>query len=247
MHQVDPARRDVDPRTDIKSLLVTQWLEREKKEHLVLPTEDKTVLPYQDLREAHAMFVLDCESTMNFEHAKASQDMAFQGQQAAQDCEEAIEEEDVVLDVSDEAIANAFAQAKPQQSRYGNTVMGPRGSIPEHPQVASFNWFCSVWKRANGGAYKKTIKLRKWMPFAKCTECATFRSKRMATEDKEERAKLKARQREHLQRVKRERVSYMVRQRLAIKYPERYLSLIIDGADSSPYQVPHMAVTLLPR
>ena len=24
-------------------------------------------------------------------------------------------------------------------------------------------------------------------------------------------------------------------------YPERYLSLIIDGADSSPYMVPHLA------
>ena len=86
------------------------------------------------------MFVLDCESTMSFEHAKASQDMAFQGQQAAQDCEEAIEDEDVVLDVRDKAIANAFAQTKPRQSR--NTVMGPRGSIPSTHR----------WLRSTGSA-----------------------------------------------------------------------------------------------
>ena len=52
---------------------------------------------------------------------------------------------------------------------------------------------------------------------------------------------LKSLQREHLTRVKRERLSYVTRQQLAIKYPDHYLSLIIDGADSSNCTLPHLA------
>ena len=209
-----------------------------------MPSEEKTVLPYQDMREAHAMFVLDCEDSLKFEHATESMEQAFKGGQAAQDIEEAIIDEDLVLSAGDAVMANAFSQAKPKHSRYGNAVMGPRGkpnSIPEHKDIASFTWFCRIWKRHADGVYKKTIKLRKWMPFAKCDNCSVYRSSMATTDDKNARAKLKAKQRKHLEHVKRERLSYIIRQRLAMKYPERYLSLIIDGADASPYQVPHMA------
>ena len=50
-----------------------------------------------------------------------------------------------------------------------------------------------------------------------------------------------ATQRTHLERVRRERRSYVIRQKLARSNPDKFLSLIIDGADSSPYMVPHMA------
>jgi hypothetical protein len=134
-----------------------------------------------------------------------------------------------------------MALAKPMQSRYGNIVMGQRSALPEAFEIASLTFFKEVWRTTEDQFYKKTCKLRKWMPFAKCDTCASFRLAMANTCDPKEKARLKALQCEHLERVKRERLSYLVRQRLSIMYPERYLSLIIDGADSSNCTLPHLA------
>jgi hypothetical protein len=119
--------------------------------------------------------------------------------------------------------------------------MGPKTAVPEAPEIASFSHFNAVWNNAEDKRYKKCIKLRKWMPFAKCDTCANHRQGMAATKCPAEKGRLKALQSEHLERVKRERLSYLVRQRLSIMYPERYLSLIIDGADSSGMALPHLA------
>ena len=68
-----------------------------------------------------------------------------------------------------------------------------------------------------------------------------FREDKIATHCPQIRAELLAKQRLHLERVRRERQSYYVKKQLAERHPERYLSLIIDGADSNTYQVPHFA------
>ena len=45
---------------------------------------------------------------------------------------------------------------------------------------------------------------------------------------------------EHLDLVRRERSGYLLRQRLARMQPHRYLSLIIDGADGTKFEQPHL-------
>ena len=49
-------------------------------------------------------------------------------------------------------------------------------------------------------------------------------------------SKEKTDQRIHLERVKRERLSYVLRQRFAVRvlYPTKYLNLIIEGASCRP-------------
>jgi len=60
-----------------------------------------------------------------------------------------------------------------------------------------------------------------------------------ATSCPREKARLKAVQLIHLERVKRERLSYMKRQRLARLHPKQYTSIMIDGADTSDFMLPH--------
>ena len=121
--------------------------------------------------------------------------------------------------------------------------MGPKGMAPEASSIASLTWFLSVWNKetnTKGQLYCKLCRIRKWMPFAKCDTCTAHREKMAATCCSKEKAHLKADQRIHLERVKRERLSYVMRQRLAVLYPTQYLSLIIDGADTSDFMLPHL-------
>ena len=70
------------------------------------------------------------------------------------------------------------------------------------------------------------------MPCAKCHTCAVHREQMSATSCPREKARLKAVQLIHLERAKRERLSCVMRQRLARLYPhaQQYTSMIIDGA-----------------
>ena len=79
------------------------------------------------------------------------------------------------------------------------------------------------------------------MPCAKCHTCAVHHQLMSATSCPREKARLKAVQLIHLERVKRERLSYVMRQRLARLYPKQYTSMIIDGADTSDFMLPHLA------
>ena len=237
-HDIAPEMNYLHQRVSSKEELVVQWLENQRKEHLVLPTEHATVLPYQDKREAHAMFVLDTELQLGVPFQEASRDLVFALNTAADDVNAAD------LNERDMESANRFAQALPQHSRYGNESLGPRGDVPEAAPIASLSYFGWVWNHAKdseGRALKNCLKIRKWIPFATCTTCSTYKKEKKDTECPVERKRLKALQREHLERVKRERVSYLMRQKLSILYPARYLSLIIDGADASRYMVPHLA------
>ena len=236
----NPIRKVFQQRLALKAKYVTDWLDKQREEHLVMPNEDATVLPYVDRREAHALFVVDTERLLQFEHADKSRDLCFSSCLAMADLDDSVDEG--VLD--EEAIlrVNALAQARPAMSRYGNICLGLRTELPVHKDVASATWFRHVWEKfedCNGKRYKETAKIRKWMPFAKCDQCSVHRERMSKTRDPAERKKLKAIQALHLERVRRERLSYAVRQRLSHSDPDRYLSVIIDGADSSPYMIPH--------
>ena len=237
-----PEGRQQEERLATKTRLVQDWLKQQQAEHLIMPNEATTVLPYMDKRQAHSTFVLDTERLLRFEHVDQSVDLVYSNGLAVDDILAPLAEERVMeRNDASEALANQLAAAKPQHSRYGNIVMGAKGTVPECNEIASFSFFNSVWNNSEEKHYKKTIKLRKWMPFAKCDTCANHRLAMANTACPEEKARLRALQKEHLERVKRERLSYLVRQRLSIMYPARFISLIIDGADSSTMQIPHLS------
>ena len=241
LFEVNPTRRSVAPRPDPKTTSVIHWLEQQRREHLVMPNETYTVLSYVDRRQAHTMYALDMERLHACEYAQESADVSFDGFGALDDLDDAPGH---YLDPEQEEKVLELASRSRARSRYGNEVMGPRGRLPEHPSIASFSWFNCVWKKYPGpdgktGYYDDHVKIRKWMPFAKCNACAEYREAVAATSCLTKKKTLQAAHALHIARVKRERRSYMVRRKLAEMYPHRFLSIIIDGADSTPYELPH--------
>lgn len=101
-----------------------------------------------------------------------------------------------------------------------------------------YSSFVGVWR-----ASSKTIKIRKYLRFAKCSECVRFREERAETRGDNARAELNARVRKHHLEVKAEREAYYQRRQLARQSPSRYLSMIIDGADQSRFHLPHLKET----
>lgn len=238
--QPAPVRRQEEDRMSAKTKYITDWLDGQKEEHLIMPNETTTILPYITKRQAHATFALDLERKLLFKHAAESVDLVYRIGCVLDDIESPAAAESQSNPDAEQA-ANALASTPHKLCRYGNIVMGLRSALPECPWVATISFFGNVWNNTKDKLYKKTVKLRKWMPFAKCDTCAQHRLLMAGTRCPDEHGKLKALQAEHLRRVKRERESYQLRQQLAILHPADYLSIIIDGADSSTYQLPHLA------
>ena len=83
------------------------------------------------------------------------------------------------------------------------------------------------------------VKLREVSRFAKCNECTRIRDlmrKNTSLKDNDALLDLK---KKHNDVVIAERAVYYAKQQLAIHNPERYLSIIIDGADQSAYGLPY--------
>ena len=122
--------------------------------------------------------------------------------------------------------------------RYGNHLLGARGSLPEHPDIPSYSHFLKTWRRE---ASLENIVVRKWMPFAKCTQCAVFRELEAShfKRDKKVRAEAYRTHKLHLEDMKLERLHYYSNRLRGELDPDVYLSLIIDGADQSGHQLPH--------
>lgn len=79
------------------------------------------------------------------------------------------------------------------------------------------------------------------MPFAKCTECVSYRKtlargKKSSLNDKRV---ARENHKEHLRQIRLERRHYYSNRMRAILQPKTYVSLIVDGADQSKHKVPH--------
>ena len=87
----------------------------------------------------------------------------------------------------------------------------------------------------------RDVVVRKWMPFAKCTQCTRFRELETSHKkrDRADRDEAHAKQRRHLEDIKLERRHYHSNRLRAILDPQTYLSLIIDGADQGKHLLPH--------
>jgi len=84
------------------------------------------------------------------------------------------------------------------------------------------------------------IKVCKVHRFTKCEEGETLRDA-LARAGTDERATvgLRARRREHVNMVKKERREYQKKTERATLYPDKYCSLIVDGADQTAFGLPH--------
>jgi hypothetical protein len=97
--------------------------------------------------------------------------------------------------------------------------------------------FYSVWQ-------DKTNRLdnyccRRFIPFAKCDVCVEFRKREALESCAMAREKLHELQALHIQDIKNERSVYMGNVGRAVMRPDKYLSMIIDGADQADFALPH--------
>jgi hypothetical protein len=99
--------------------------------------------------------------------------------------------------------------------------------------LASESLFNMVWK-----SRFRHIKLRKSSRFSKCDTCVRLRGflhDPCHQHDKEGIKSAKEELAEHLNDIKTERAEYHRKRREAVKEPNKYLSIILDGADQGSY------------
>ncbi len=111
-----------------------------------------------------------------------------------------------------------------------------------HPENAFLSrrvsqaYFYSIWKQ---GA--PDIKIRKIHRFTKCTDCEFYRAEMArAGLDLQKCERLKSAKSAHVKYVMQERLEYASKRDRARRSPEKFCSLIVDGADQSAYGLPHL-------
>lgn len=99
----------------------------------------------------------------------------------------------------------------------------------------TFSYFCQVWKN-----WCPHIKTHRNHGFTVCTRCELLRRKMSDhLDDGKMLSMLRDQLSSHLHMAKLERQGYQTRRELAIRYPDKYCSIIIDGADQKSYGLPH--------
>jgi hypothetical protein len=106
----------------------------------------------------------------------------------------------------------------------------------ERPNGAKVVYFKATWR---DDPQLDHIRIRRYLRFAKCDECTDNLEASHKTHDRAERKVILSRHRIHLQFVKLERDSYYQRRTMARQLPGEYMSLIIDGSDTSWYHFPY--------
>lgn len=102
-------------------------------------------------------------------------------------------------------------------------------------QVPTYSYFTAIWKTKCSN-----VKVRKSSRFSICSTCERLRSSLeraitdgLSTED------LKREKFSHNRFIERERLEYRNKCEEASLNPEKYISLVIDGADQSKFSLPH--------
>jgi hypothetical protein len=97
-------------------------------------------------------------------------------------------------------------------------------------------YFFKLWREDPKCSH---IKVRRHLRFAKCATCVALRERRAKTRDPQDLEDLNKEVREHHNMVKEERAAYYLRRLQAVQQPQKYMSVIIDGADQSRFHLPH--------
>ena len=108
----------------------------------------------------------------------------------------------------------------------------------DNDQRVSKSYFLKTWRTSR---FTKHIRLRKHLRFTKCDTCVELRERKSRTMDRTKLERVRQEEFEHYQFVKAERGGYYKRRLFTCKYPDRALSLIIDGADWYNYAIPYFA------
>ena len=140
-----------------------------------------------------------------------------------------------------EAVAMEKSKSKKDQTiyRYGNKFLGAlEDSRPLHPDIACKSYFNKVWR--NDESARKLVP-RAWMPFANCTICVAHRGRLASSTTAEERAQLYGDIEKHITEVRAEKGHYYDNRQRGRTEPKTYMSVIVDGADCTNHELPHVA------
>ena len=226
-----------------KELGVIEWFKGAKKAYLCLPTDDITVLPFSTTSATHASFVYDMELQNNPEIAKrtlfamefACGDVDLDEGGQNEDADPRQDLNDQFDRAGDDEPMNGPVASTRKKYRYGNALLGEKGTIPEDSDIACYTYFCKTWRKFEDCA--KCI-IRKWIPFTKC-DCCTKSRQELKTRDADKRARIMAEVTKHILFVRRERRYYYGNRIRGRRDKDNYLSMIIDGADQSDHCMPH--------
>lgn len=239
-----------------KAVSARNWLMSQGKLALLDPTKDVSILPYRTAQSTHAFYIFLHEYEAGKEwvpDALQAWKLADEGCQQEQDhtendlahscdvelgvLQEQSWEDDLDPVEQEEAAAREKALNKKVKYRYGNKSCGVvDASKPEDPELASYSHFCNVWREDE---HLRKIICREYLPFAKCNFCIRQRqnAERLRTEDE---IKIHHEQlKDHLAEVRREKMAYYSNRARARRTPDNIMSMIIDGADQSKYDLPH--------
>ena len=111
---------------------------------------------------------------------------------------------------------------------------------PSDVKVPSKSYFYSTWKK-----YCRNIKVRKLGRFAKCSTCEHLRKSihdALCRKDFKTVHELRSQKTEHNEFIARERREYKKKRDYARLQPNKYLSIIVDGADQSAFGLPHFMI-----
>lgn len=123
-----------------------------------------------------------------------------------------------------------------------------RGEVYEHfksdftqlhnPNPPSSTYFFQVWNK-----FCAHVKVRKISRFAKCARCEQLRNAlQEAVQKGMDTSSLKEQKRSHRLLIEMERREYKKKREQAMLHPDRYCSIIMDGADQSAFGLPHFMV-----
>lgn len=208
------------------------WLRVLTELATVLPNSSKNlkILPYRTTKTVHAIYVREMEVQRNchWMHEEGAQYDAIGGSK---------------WDSGPLALQNIPPPGQniplPEKNyRYGNDLLGLKGTLPEEKGIACFTYFMEVWY---ADPIAGLARCRAFMPFAKCDKCVTFRAQDLECTDQLEKKQLRTLQATHLREVTVERSAYYRNRLRGITDPEDYLSMIIDGANQAQHAVPHSA------
>ena len=220
---VNPERKRQEPKTATKAKMIKDWLLAEGRMSCIMPNATNTVLHYRTILQTHQAFILSQEQDAKVEWADRASTAIFK---------DLLDSEDVDDSAPQEVLHES-------EYRYGNKLLGRLRDAPVLATLPTYSYFATVWY--NDKELRRTVTVRKWIPFAKCDYCSRFNEEVADTMDKKAKARLREWHAPHIALVKREREKYESNRNKAIHSPEEYLSLIIDGADAQRFSLPHFA------
>jgi hypothetical protein len=135
------------------------------------------------------------------------------------------------------------------QKRYGPSPVSDHVYAPYSNKVAIYKLFCvefpnskvskTTFFRVWNSKECRFLRVRKWSPFAKCDTCTRLKSCREQATTAEAREQFITLLTTHEKMFRAERELYLDRVRDARANPDHFLSMIVDGADQTQFNIPH--------